>query len=174
MIGEFGVAFDAIGWGNFWHAWEQGSKFLTLEFLSTLSTDSSGVKFRLFNEEHDLTWGQLSVALGFDSDCLLEWSKHKGMKAFSRESFWKKISGQGLNPAPWIDLIHNPTLRFLHRLISGMIAPRVEFRMVRVDELQYLFAIINKIKIAPIVSMVEHWRTMATRTGKIELTSLVT
>jgi hypothetical protein len=55
-----------------------------------------------------------------------------------------------------------------------MIAPRVEFRMVRVDELQYLFAIINKIKIAPIVSMVEHWRTMATRTGKIELTSLVT
>jgi hypothetical protein len=55
IIGEFGAAFDAICWGNFWHAWEQGSKFLTLEFLSTLSTDSSGVKFRLFNEQHDLT-----------------------------------------------------------------------------------------------------------------------
>jgi hypothetical protein len=25
MIGEFGAAFDAIGWGNFWHAWEEGS-----------------------------------------------------------------------------------------------------------------------------------------------------
>jgi hypothetical protein len=98
MIGEIGAAFDAIGWGNFWHAWEEGSKFLILEFLSTLSTDSSGVKFRLFNEEHDLTWEQLSVTLGFDSNCLLEWSKHKGMKAFSRESFWKKISGRGLNP----------------------------------------------------------------------------
>jgi hypothetical protein len=83
MIGEFGAAFDAIGWGNFWHAWEEGSKFLTLEFLSTLSTGSSVLKFRLFNEEHDITWGQLSVALGFDSDCLLEWSKHKGMKGFS-------------------------------------------------------------------------------------------
>jgi hypothetical protein len=46
MIGEFGAAFDAIGWENFWHAWEEGSKFLTLEFLSTLNTDSSGVKFR--------------------------------------------------------------------------------------------------------------------------------
>jgi hypothetical protein len=49
MIGEFEAAFNAIGWGNFWHAWEEGSKFLTLEFLSTQSVDSSGVKFRLFN-----------------------------------------------------------------------------------------------------------------------------
>jgi hypothetical protein len=55
-----------------------------------------------------------------------------------------------------------------------MIAPRVEFRAVRVDELQCLFATINKIKFAHVVSMVEHWRTMATRTGKIEITSLVT
>jgi hypothetical protein len=156
MIGEFGAAFDAIGWGNFWHEWEEGSKFLILEFLSTLCADSSGVKFWLFNEEHDLTWEKLSVALGFDSNCLLEWSKHKDMKAFSREYFWKNISGRGLNPAPRINLIHNPTLRFLHQLISGMIAPRVEFRIVRVDELQCLFSIINKIKLAPVVSMVEH------------------
>jgi hypothetical protein len=174
LISEFGEAFDAIGWGNFWHAWEEGSKFFTLEFLSTLSTDSSGVKFRLFNEEHDLTWGHLSVALGFNSNCLLEWSKHKGMKAFSRESFWKKISGKELNPAPQINLIHNPTLCFLHWIMWGMIAPRVEFRMVRVDELQCMFAIINKIKLAPVISMVEHWRTMATRTVKIKITSLVT
>jgi hypothetical protein len=152
----------------------RGLKFLTLEFLSTLSADSSGVKFWLFNEVHNLTWEQLSIALGFDSNCLLEWSKHKGMKAFSRESFWKKISGRGLNPAPGINLIHNPTLSFFHRLLSGMIAPRVEFRMVRVDELQCLFSIINKIKLAPVISMVEHWRNMATRTGKIEITSLVT
>jgi hypothetical protein len=55
-----------------------------------------------------------------------------------------------------------------------MIAPRVEFRTVRVDELQCLFAIINKIKLAPVISMVEHWRTMATRTGNIEITSMVT
>jgi hypothetical protein len=55
-----------------------------------------------------------------------------------------------------------------------MIAPRVEFRTVTVDELQCLFAIIHKIKLAPIVSMVEHWCTTATRTGKIEITSLVT
>jgi hypothetical protein len=96
------------------------------------------------------------------------------MKAFSRESFWKKISGRVLNPAPRINLIHNPTLPLLHRLISSMISPRVEFRIVRVDELQCLFAIINNIKLAPIVSMTEHWRTMATRTGKIEITFLVT
>jgi hypothetical protein len=56
MIGEFGAAYDAIGLGNFWHVWEEGSKFLTLEILSTLNADSSSVKFRLFNAEHDLTW----------------------------------------------------------------------------------------------------------------------
>jgi hypothetical protein len=55
-----------------------------------------------------------------------------------------------------------------------MIAPRVEFRTVRVDELQCLFAIIHKIKLAPVVTMVEHWHTMTTRIGKIEITSLVT
>jgi hypothetical protein len=174
LIGEFGAGFGAIGWGNFWHAWEEGSKFLTLEFLSTLSADSSGVKLRLFNEEHSLTWEQLSIALSFDSNCLLEWCKHKGIKAFLRESFWKKISGRGLNPTPRINLIHNPTLNFLHRLISGMIAPRFEFRTVRVEELQCLFAIIHKIKLAPVISIVEHWRTMATRTGNIEITSLLT
>jgi hypothetical protein len=26
MIGEFGAAFDAIGWGSFWHTWEEGLK----------------------------------------------------------------------------------------------------------------------------------------------------
>jgi hypothetical protein len=78
------------------------------------------------------------------------------MKAFSRKSFWKNISGRGLNPAPRINMIHNPTLRFLHRLILGKIAPRVEFRTVRVDELQCLFAIIHKIKLVVVVSIVEH------------------
>jgi hypothetical protein len=37
-----------------------------------------------------------------------------------------------------------------------MIAPRVEFRTVRVDELQCLFAIIHKIKLVVVVSIVEH------------------
>jgi hypothetical protein len=55
-----------------------------------------------------------------------------------------------------------------------MISPRVEFRTVRVDELQCLFAIVHKIKLAPVVTMVEHWCTMTSRTGKIEITSLVT
>jgi hypothetical protein len=36
-----------------------------------------------------------------------------------------------------------------------------------------MFAIINKIKLASVISMVEHWRTMSTRTGKIEITALV-
>jgi hypothetical protein len=35
-------------------------------------------------------------------------------------------------------------------------------------------SITNKIKLAPDVTMVEHWRTMAIRTGKIKITSLVT
>jgi hypothetical protein len=54
-----------------------------------------------------------------------------------------------------------------------MIAPRVEFRTIKVDELQCMFAIINKIKLASVISMVEHWRTMSTRTGKIEIIALV-
>jgi hypothetical protein len=29
MIGEFGVSFNAIGWRNFWHVWDEGLKFLT-------------------------------------------------------------------------------------------------------------------------------------------------
>jgi hypothetical protein len=40
--------------------------------------------------------------------------------------------------------------------------------------MQCLFAIIHKIKLAPVISMVKHWHTMATMTGKVEITSLVT
>jgi hypothetical protein len=71
-----------------------GSKFLIFEFLSTLSANSNGVKFRLFNEEHDLTWGPLSIALGFNSNCLLEWSELKGMKSLFEGVFLEEDLGE--------------------------------------------------------------------------------
>jgi hypothetical protein len=117
MMGEFGLAFKAIGWSNFWHAWETGLKFLTLKFLTILTSDSRGIAFCLFKEEHTLTWRQVSNALGFGEDCLLEWSRHKGMKNFFREGFWNKISGQGLNPSsnkfdPQLDCVIHPPSPF--------------------------------------------------------------
>ena len=48
---EFDFIFRAVGWKNIWNIHEQGSKLLTAEFLCTLQTTDTEVKFRLFAKE---------------------------------------------------------------------------------------------------------------------------
>jgi len=45
MDEEFAEVFQAIGWENFLHINEQGSYLLTLEFLSTLVSETGGFIF---------------------------------------------------------------------------------------------------------------------------------
>ena len=173
MRDEFEQAFAAIGWGNFWRITEPGSKLLTLEFLSTMVVYDHGVGFRLFNEEFFGSWEELSTALGFDSDCTTN-THFRTLSSFSRESFWTRISGQESCSAPRTNDIHNPTLRFLHKWIAMTIHPRSDTRTVKKEEMLYLYAILKRVKLSPVKSLFEHWRTAAVHVGSVEMTSLVT
>jgi len=72
MDAELDLVFRAVGWDGFWNIAEQGSKLLTLEFLCTLQITDTGIQFRLFEKEFSSPWKDLSLLLGFNSQCVVD------------------------------------------------------------------------------------------------------
>jgi hypothetical protein len=60
MDSEFELIFRMIGWEDASEITEQGSKLLTMEFISSLDFDDDNVSFRMFNRPL-LLHGKLSV-----------------------------------------------------------------------------------------------------------------
>jgi len=89
-----------------------GIVVLTQESLCTLQLTINGVAFRMFREEYNLIWGILNTTLGCEHDCALDLDH--ATNGFSKNDFWKAISGSNdcSNLTP--HQIHNLTLRFLH------------------------------------------------------------
>jgi hypothetical protein len=69
---EFDFIFRVVGWENVRNIHEQGSKLLTAEFLCTLQTTDTKVKFRLFGKEYSIPWKEFSLLLGFNAQCILD------------------------------------------------------------------------------------------------------
>ncbi|RLN03089.1 hypothetical protein C2845_PM13G08630 [Panicum miliaceum] len=78
-------AFSHVGWYNFADMKEPGSKFLTMEFLMTLSFEEEVEQFKL-------TVKELSVALGFDKKCLIDPSMLAKTYKYDRTTWWNEIS----------------------------------------------------------------------------------
>ena len=72
MDAELDLVFRAVGLDGFWNIAEQGSKLLTLEFLCTLQITDTGIQFRLFEKEFSSPWKDLSLLLGFNSQCVVD------------------------------------------------------------------------------------------------------
>ncbi|XP_025791789.1 uncharacterized protein LOC112872970, partial [Panicum hallii] len=70
--------------------------------------------------------------------------------------------------------IQNPTLRLMHKWLAITLFPRDDVRPVRNNEFTILYAMVNKIKVSPVKSMVKQWLMNFKITGPIEGTSLVT
>jgi hypothetical protein len=62
----------------------------------------------------------------------------------------------------------------MHKWVAIMCFPRVDVRPIREHELRILFAIVNKIKIAPVKFMIRQWLENFKLVGPIECTSLIT
>jgi hypothetical protein len=69
MDAEFHTVWRAIGWDKFACVDEQGSRLLTMQCLCALLEVGDGVTFRLFCKEYHLSWKDLSLHLGFDKTC---------------------------------------------------------------------------------------------------------
>ena len=53
--------------------------------------------------------------------------------------------------------IQHPTLRLMHRWITMTLFSRQDIRVVHNTEMQILYAMIKKIKIAPVKEIFKHW-----------------
>nr|AAQ56448.1 hypothetical protein OSJNBa0074N12.29 [Oryza sativa Japonica Group] len=76
----------------------------------------------------------------------------KGISGFEKNRFWEDISGAPICKKPMTNDIHNPTLRLMHKWIAMTLFPRGDLRPIRRDELIIMFAMVRKIKIAPVKS----------------------
>ncbi|RLN09599.1 hypothetical protein C2845_PM11G04440 [Panicum miliaceum] len=170
-------AFSYVGWYNFADMIEPGLKFLTMEFLMSLSfeeTDNTTeIYFCFFDEQYKLTAKELSVAVGFDKKCLLDPSVLSKTYKYDRTTWWDKISEEPVSSKNSIVSIHNPTFRMLAKWICMVVHPRSDLRLSRLPELQYLFAMAKKIKLSPVMSMLAQWQKMIAGKSPIDITTLV-
>ena len=70
--------------------------------------------------------------------------------------------------------INRPTLRFMHQWIAMTLFTRQDIRFVYHAEMQILYAMLKKIKIAPMKEIFKHWLETFKASTSISCMSLVT
>jgi hypothetical protein len=170
---ELPTILRTIGWATLYDEPCQGSRLLTLEFLTTFETVEKGrklfVKFRLFRKSFGCDLSHFNELLDFSKSCLL---KSTAMRNFNKVEFSDTISRKSARLR--FSDIHKPSLRFLHRWMSFTLFPIVELYFVTTAELKCLFAMVNRIKYTPVVDIVDYFTNVSKISGPIECTSLVT
>nr|AAQ56377.1 hypothetical protein OSJNBa0003M24.6 [Oryza sativa Japonica Group] len=91
-----------------------------------------------------------------------------------KNRFWEDISGAPICKKPRMNDIHNPTLRLMHKWIAMTLFSRGDLRPTREDGLIIMFAMVRKIKIAPVKCMIRQWLESIRFTAPVEYTSLIT
>nr|AAQ56396.1 hypothetical protein OSJNBa0003M24.20 [Oryza sativa Japonica Group] len=163
---------DLVGWQRFAVEDEPGCHLLTLQFLYTLKEMEDGISFRFFRKEHKLTRKGSSTLLGFHDTCKI--NLRKGISGFEKNRFWEDISGAPICKKPRTNDIHKPTPRLMHKLIAMTLFPRGDLRPIREDELIITFAMIRKIKVAPVKCTIRQWLESMKFTAPVECSSLIT
>jgi hypothetical protein len=171
---KFFTIWKAVGWENVDPIWEEGSRLLTIQFLCSLQEVDNGITFRLFEIEYFVSWNDLSLHLGFNKRCSIDLDHF--LKGLNCHKFWGEISSQVVvgKFSPRNANIQHPALRFMHRWIAITLFPSQDIRCVRNDELKLHYAIVKKIKVAPVKEMFNHWLETFKVSTSISCTSLVT
>jgi hypothetical protein len=153
------IILKTIGWGKLYDKPHQGSRLLTLEFLTTFETveknRKSFMKFRLFGNSFGCDFSRFSEILDFYKSCL---PKSCAMRNFNKVEFSDAISGKSTRLR--FSDIHNPSLRFLHRWKSFTLFPMVELRSIATPDVKCLFAMVNRIKYTPGADNVDYFKNV--------------
>jgi hypothetical protein len=111
---ELPTILRTISWGKLYDEPHQGSRLLTLEFLTTFEIVEKGrklfLKFHLFGKSFSYDLSRFSELLDFSKSCL---SKSTAMRNFNKVEFSDTISRKSARLR--FSDIHNPSLRFVHR-----------------------------------------------------------
>jgi hypothetical protein len=92
MDSELELISRMIGWEDAWKITEQGSKLLTIEFISSQHFDDDNVSFRMFNKTFTLAWKTVSIALGFSYQCVVNIADI--LKNFNKDDFRENITAK--------------------------------------------------------------------------------
>jgi hypothetical protein len=151
---------------------EQGCRILTIEFLCTLQPRDTEVFFRLFNKEFSPSWKNFSRFLGFLEQCAINIDTE--ISDFDRTKFWQDISKEVVCHRPRTDEFHHPLCGFLHKWLGFTLFPREDFRVVRIEELKLLYAMIKNKKVSLVKLMLHYWLSIPGLKGDVWCTSWVT
>ncbi|RLM61207.1 hypothetical protein C2845_PM14G08480 [Panicum miliaceum] len=113
---------------------------------SVETAKTSKIYFRFFDEQYELTAKELSVALGFSKECLLDPNAIIKDYQYDCTTWWNEISEEHVSSKNSIVSIHNPTLRLLAKWLCMVVHPRFDLRLCSLPELQYLFAMAKKME----------------------------
>jgi hypothetical protein len=106
------------------------------------------VKFHLFGKSFGSDFSHFGELLYFSQSCLPE---SIAMRNFNKVEFSDAISRKSARFR--FSDIHNPSLRFSHRWMSFKLFPMVELCSVTTYELKCLFAMVNRIKYTPVLTL---------------------
>ena len=128
----------------------------------------------VFLNKNIILHGEISVHLGFSTKCSIDLDH--ALKGFNHHEFWRVILGQNVvgKFQPRNMNIQHPTLRFMHRWIAMTLFPRQDICFVHHAEMQLLYAMTKKIKVAPMKEMFKHWLDLFKASTNISCTSVVT
>ena len=112
--------------------------------------------------------------MGFNKICILDPNTLVERHQYDRNSWWSEISNEPVSSKNNIVSIHDPTLRFLAKWLAMVVHSHIDLRLCSLPELQYLYAMANKIRFSPVRSMLAHWQKMIMAKSPIDITSLVT
>jgi hypothetical protein len=129
----------------------------------------SFLKFHLFGKSFGCDFSRFSELIDFSKSCLHESTT---MRNFNKVEFSDVISK--ISAKLRFSVIHNPSLRFLHRWMSFTLFPMAELPSITTPELKCLFAMVNRIKYTPIADIVNYFKNVPQMLGPIECTSMVT
>jgi hypothetical protein len=131
---ELPTILRAIGWGKLYDEPRIGSCLLTLEFLMAIEivekNRMSFVKFHLFRKSFDCDFSRFSELLDFSKSCLPE---SIATRNFNKVEFSDSISRKSARLR--FSDIQNPSLMFLHRWMSFILFPMVEFVLLLLQRL---------------------------------------
>jgi hypothetical protein len=164
---------QTISWGKLYDEPRLGSRLLTLEVLMTFEiaekNRKSFMKFCLFGKSFGCDFSHFSELLDFFKSCLPE---SIAMRNFNKVEFSDAIFRKSAMPR--FNDIHNPSLRFLHRWMPFTLFAMAELCSITTPELQYLFAMVNRIRYTPVVDIVDYLKNIPKMSGCIECTSMIT
>ena len=171
---EFDTIFEHLGWSRVAPVHELGSRLLTIQILGTLQIVDYGITFRCFGRDFGIYWKDLANRLGFHERCSIDLGFSLG--GYQRHAFWHLISGQHVigKFQGHSANIHHPTLRLLHKWIASSFFSRDDTHLTYDIELKLLYAALKKIKVAPIIKLVNHWLHSIKTSTAIMCTSLIT